>query len=99
MVDDAHKDVAQLADQLAEGFTALSGEYQALFEHQKQLECKLSWAKQQVSSDISFLTWIPSSMMIHLALDLQLLCGFDRQQPHVILISYHVTPLVTLYYP
>ncbi|KAF1363211.1 hypothetical protein EJ07DRAFT_104885 [Lizonia empirigonia] len=47
MVDEANKDVAQLADQLAEGFTALSGEYQALFEHQKQLECKLSWAKQQ----------------------------------------------------
>ncbi|KAJ4359087.1 hypothetical protein N0V95_002481 [Ascochyta clinopodiicola] len=47
MADDATKDVAQLADQLAEGFTVLSGEYQALFDQQKQLECKLSWAKQQ----------------------------------------------------
>lgn len=49
MGDEAKKDVAQLADQLAAGFTALSGEYQALFDQQKQLEYKLSWAKQQVS--------------------------------------------------
>ncbi|KAJ4381869.1 hypothetical protein N0V86_003236 [Didymella sp. IMI 355093] len=47
MGDEAKKDVAQLADQLAEGFTALSGEYQALFDQHKQLESKLSWAKQQ----------------------------------------------------
>ncbi|KAF3040512.1 hypothetical protein E8E12_007477 [Didymella heteroderae] len=47
MGEEAKKDVAQLADQLAEGFTALSGEYQALFDQQKQLESKLSWAKQQ----------------------------------------------------
>lgn len=53
MGDEATKDVAQLADQLAEGFTVLSGEYQALFDQQKQLECKLSWAKQQVSNTIS----------------------------------------------
>lgn len=49
MGDEAKKDVAQLADQLAEGFSALTGEYQALFDQQKQLESKLSWAKQQVS--------------------------------------------------
>ena len=30
-------------------------------------------------------------MMIHLALDLQLLRGFDRQQPHVILILLYIT--------
>ncbi|KAJ4316972.1 hypothetical protein N0V94_005179 [Neodidymelliopsis sp. IMI 364377] len=71
MADEANKDVAQLADQLAEGFTALNGEYQALFDQQKQLESKLSWAKQQ------------------------LLCGIDRQQPHVILILLYITPLVT----
>ncbi len=51
MDNEAKRDVAQLADQLAEGFTALSGEYQALFDQQKQLESKLSWAKQQVSSN------------------------------------------------
>lgn len=53
MDDEANKDVAKLADQLAEGFTALSGEYQALFDQQKQLEFKLSWAKQQVSCHLS----------------------------------------------
>ncbi|OSS53536.1 hypothetical protein B5807_01217 [Epicoccum nigrum] len=47
MDDEAKKDVAQLAAQVTAGFTALSGEYQALFEQQKQLEHKLSWAKQQ----------------------------------------------------
>ena len=40
--------VVQLAEQLSEGFTALSGEYQVLFDQQRQLESKLSWAKQQV---------------------------------------------------
>ena len=55
MDDEANKDVAKLADQLAEGFTALSGEYQALFDQQKQLEFKLSWAKQQVSYPAHFL--------------------------------------------
>jgi hypothetical protein len=62
MGDEAHKDVAKLADQLAEGFTALSGEYQALFDQQKQLECKLSWAKQQVSY-YSFLLHTPSTLL------------------------------------
>lgn len=39
--------VVQLADQLSQGFAALSSEYQLLFDQQKQLESKLSWAKQQ----------------------------------------------------
>ena len=84
MGDEANKNVAQLADQLAEGFTALTGEYQALFDQQKQLESKLSWAKQQVSNKEFLLMHRTSPMMIHLALDLQP-HGFDRQQPHVIL--------------
>jgi hypothetical protein len=51
--------VVQLAQQLSDGFTALSGEYQALFEQQRQLESKLSWAKQQVRS----ISWTLSHMM------------------------------------
>ncbi|KAF2036708.1 hypothetical protein EK21DRAFT_106022 [Setomelanomma holmii] len=47
MAEEAPKDVVQLAEQVAEGFAALSGEYQILFDQQKQLESKLSWAKQQ----------------------------------------------------
>lgn len=50
MAAEAPKDAAQLAEQVAEGFAALSGEYQILFDRQKQLESKLSWAKQQVST-------------------------------------------------
>jgi hypothetical protein len=65
MGDEAKKDVAQLADQLAEGFTALSGEYQALFDQHKQLESKLSWAKQQVSHTEIFSHAPISPMMIH----------------------------------
>jgi hypothetical protein len=49
MATEAQRDVVQLAEQVAEGFAALSGEYQILFDQQKQLESKLSWAKQQVS--------------------------------------------------
>jgi len=98
MGDEAKRDVTQLADQLAEGFTALSGEYQALFDQQRQLECKLSWAKQQVSIiAFSFLGSTSSLMMIHLALDLQLFSSLDRQQPHVILILSYATPLVALH--
>jgi hypothetical protein len=48
MTDEAPKDALQLAEQVAEGFAALSGEYQVLFDQQKLLESKLSWAKQQV---------------------------------------------------
>ncbi|CAO2655946.1 Nn.00g047490.m01.CDS01 [Neocucurbitaria sp. VM-36] len=47
MAEGAQSNVVQLAEQLAEGFAALSGEYEALFDQQKQLESKLSWAKQQ----------------------------------------------------
>ncbi|ORY13081.1 hypothetical protein BCR34DRAFT_600199 [Clohesyomyces aquaticus] len=39
--------VIQLAEQLSEGFAALSGEYQILFDQHKLLESRLSWAKQQ----------------------------------------------------
>ncbi|KAF2200321.1 hypothetical protein GQ43DRAFT_396728 [Delitschia confertaspora ATCC 74209] len=42
-----HPTVLELAQQLAEGFAALSGEYQLLFHQQRQLESKLSFAKQQ----------------------------------------------------
>jgi hypothetical protein len=55
MAEGAAKDVVQLAEQVAEGFAALSGEYQILFDQQKQLESRLSWAKQQVSRNTSFL--------------------------------------------
>lgn len=48
MADEAQLNVTVLAEQLVEGFAALSGEYQALFDQQKQVESKLSWAKQQV---------------------------------------------------
>lgn len=48
MAEDAQNNVVQLAEQLAEGFAALSGEYQDLFDQQKKLESRLSWAKQQV---------------------------------------------------
>jgi hypothetical protein len=54
MATGAQKDVVQLAEQVAEGFAALSGEYQILFDQQKQLESKLSWAKQQVSHSAPF---------------------------------------------
>ncbi|EUC37528.1 hypothetical protein COCCADRAFT_1583 [Bipolaris zeicola 26-R-13] len=47
MADEAQLNVTVLAEQLVEGFAALSGEYQALFDQQKQVESKLSWAKQQ----------------------------------------------------
>lgn len=51
MADEAQLNVTVLAEQLIEGFAALSGEYQALFDQQKQVESKLSWAKQQVCDD------------------------------------------------
>ncbi|KAF2261600.1 hypothetical protein CC78DRAFT_546529 [Lojkania enalia] len=44
---DKRDSVSQLVDQLSEGFAALSGEYQLLFDQHRQLESKLSWAKQQ----------------------------------------------------
>ena len=53
MAEEAQNTVTELAEQLVEGFAALSGEYQVLFDQQKQLESKLSWAKQQVRGDFS----------------------------------------------
>lgn len=50
--------VVQLAEQLSQGFAALSSEYQLLFDQQKQLESKLSWAKQQVLSPFSFSSFL-----------------------------------------
>ncbi|CAI6320696.1 unnamed protein product [Periconia digitata] len=47
MAENTQPSVHQLAERLADGFAALSGEYQTLFEQQRQLESKLSWAKQQ----------------------------------------------------
>jgi hypothetical protein len=79
MAEEAQKNAVQLAEQVAEGFAALSGEYQILFDQQKQLESKLSWAKQQVSSITSFS--FPFCDETSLALDLQLHRGFDRKQP------------------
>lgn len=42
-----HPTVAELAQQLSEGFAALSDEYQLLFDQHRQLETKLALAKQQ----------------------------------------------------
>lgn len=53
MAGEAQNTVTELAEQLVEGFAALSGEYQVLFDQEKQLESKLSWAKQQVRGDFS----------------------------------------------
>lgn len=64
MADEAQKNVVHLAEQVAEGFAALSGEYQILFDQQKQLESKLSWAKQQVSH--SSTVFFPCFVMKHL---------------------------------
>ncbi|KAF2020545.1 hypothetical protein BU24DRAFT_416220, partial [Aaosphaeria arxii CBS 175.79] len=47
MGDKGQDTVVQLAEQLLEGFVSLSAEYQLLFDQQRQLENKLSWAKQQ----------------------------------------------------
>jgi hypothetical protein len=54
MAEAAHNNVAELAEQLVEGFAALSGEYQALFDQQKQLDSKLSWAKHQVCDEFFY---------------------------------------------
>jgi hypothetical protein len=101
MADEAQKDVVHLAEQVAEGFAALSGEYQALFDQQKQLESKLSWAKQQVRIHI----YPPTSLLVmkNLALDLQLLAAltennhmyltfnYSRKSCHCILLLYKLT--------
>jgi len=47
MAEETPRNVTELAGRLVEGFAALSGEYQALFDQHRQLESKLSWAKQQ----------------------------------------------------
>lgn len=44
----------QVAEQLADGFIALTGEYQLLADQHRELESKLSWAKQQVRLLISY---------------------------------------------
>lgn len=59
MAQGASNNVAELAEQLAEGFAALSAEYQALFDQQRQLESKLSWAKQQVRDDFGQSYFLP----------------------------------------
>lgn len=82
MAEEAQRQ-SDLVQQLADGFAALSGEYQALSDHQKQLESKLSWAKQQVRCIISYFV-LSCFVMIHLALDLKLHQRLDRQQPRLI---------------
>ncbi|KAF2690185.1 hypothetical protein K458DRAFT_383316 [Lentithecium fluviatile CBS 122367] len=47
MAEHPQNSALQLAEQLSQGFAALSGEYQILFNQQRLLESKLSWAKQQ----------------------------------------------------
>lgn len=54
MATQTQTSVVQLVEQLSEGFAALSEEYQLLFSHQKQLESKLTWAKQQVCGILFF---------------------------------------------
>lgn len=48
MAGESQPAAVELAQLLSDGFVALSGEYQLLVEQQRQLESKLSWAKQQV---------------------------------------------------
>jgi hypothetical protein len=50
--------VVELAEKISEGFAALSGEYQLLFDRQNQLESKLSWAKQQVCLNLILLCYL-----------------------------------------
>jgi hypothetical protein len=53
MANGPRSTAAQLADQLSGGFAALSEEYQVLVDQHRELENKLSWAKQQVSIVLS----------------------------------------------
>lgn len=63
MAEEAQHNVTVLADQLIEGFAALSGQYQALLHQHRQVESKLLWAKQQVRDSLTQSS--PSPMMIH----------------------------------
>lgn len=56
MADTPQPSVYQLAAVLSEGFAALSDEYYLLSDQQRQLESKLSFAKQQVCPSSPFLT-------------------------------------------
>jgi hypothetical protein len=73
-----------LAAVLSEGFAALSDEYHLLSDQQRQLESKLSFAKQQVCT--SFIPSLLPFMMNTLALDLKLQSGSDRHN-HIILTN------------
>lgn len=44
-----HSGVETLVEQITTGFAALASEYSLLREEHRQLESKLSWAKQQVN--------------------------------------------------
>lgn len=48
--------VGQLVEQLTIGFDTLSSEYRILYDRHRELENKLAWAKQQVSSPQPFRT-------------------------------------------
>lgn len=60
MTIEPQSSAAQLADQLSDGFAALSEEYQVLIDQHRELENKLSWAKQQVSITTSLRNITPS---------------------------------------
>jgi hypothetical protein len=85
MADTPQPSVYQLAAVLSEGFAALSDEYYLLSDQQRQLESKLSFAKQQVCHLPHPLS---SSMMNTLALDLKPQSGSDRHN-HIILTYKH----------
>ena len=60
MAIEPQSSAAQLADQLSDGFAALSEEYQVLIDQHRELENKFSWAKQQVSITTSLRNITPS---------------------------------------
>ncbi|KAH8730868.1 hypothetical protein GQ44DRAFT_768037 [Phaeosphaeriaceae sp. PMI808] len=81
MADEAQKDAVQLAEQVAEGFAALSGEYQLLFDQHKQLESKLSWVKQEYLDLLKRFT--PSSLSQDHLTFLQDLERVGEEQPRI----------------
>ena len=60
MAIEPQSSAAQLADQLSDGFAALSEEYQVLIDQHRELENKFSSAKQQVSITTSLRNITPS---------------------------------------
>ena len=79
----------QLAERLSEGFEALSEEYQLLLSQQRQLDSKLSWAKQQVCLALFFHSLYSYLMKNLLALDLQSLATLTDNLYHLLI---HLAP-------